>query len=147
MRTTFGFGLWVCVGETAPVLVLCVLVDSVSGVVLGVDTFTMAWVTVSVLFDLLFTFSTAFKLERDDLCSVGNLIWMSFNSSCPLVWRFLDLWNKSKHRFVMVWPINFGQISLFNPFPKDKIRTLPNWKSLQTTISNLIEMAESSPKG
>ena len=77
MRTTFGFGLCAvgaCVGETAPVLVLCVLVDSVSGVVLGVETFTIACVTVSVLFDLLFTFSIAFKLDRDDLCNVGSLI-------------------------------------------------------------------------
>ena len=32
----------------------------------------------------------------------------------------------------------------FNPFPNDKFHTLPNWKSLQTTISNLMKTAESS---
>ena len=31
----------------------------------------------------------------------------------------------------------------FNPLPDDKFWTLPNWKSLQTTISNLMKMAES----
>ena len=35
----------------------------------------------------------------------------------------------------------------FNPFPNDKLSTLPNSKSLQTAISNLMKMAESSPKG
>ena len=34
-----------------------------------------------------------------------------------------------------------------NPIPNDKFWTLPNWKSLQTTISNLMKMAESSPIG
>ena len=33
-----------------------------------------------------------------------------------------------------------------NPFPDEKFYTLPNSKSLQTTISNLMTMAESSPK-
>ena len=32
-----------------------------------------------------------------------------------------------------------------NPFPNNKFWTLPNWKSLQTTNSNLTEMAESYP--
>ena len=36
---------------------------------------------------------------------------------------------------------------LLNPFPNDKFYTFPNWKNLQTTISNLIKVAESSPKG
>ena len=34
-----------------------------------------------------------------------------------------------------------------NSFPNNKFWTLPNSKSLQTTISKLIEMAESSPDG
>ena len=34
----------------------------------------------------------------------------------------------------------------FNPFPNHKSKTLPNSKSLQRTISNLMKMAESSPK-
>ena len=36
---------------------------------------------------------------------------------------------------------------LINPLPHDKFYTLPNWKSLQTTISNLTKMAESYPNG
>ena len=35
----------------------------------------------------------------------------------------------------------------FNPFPNDKFQTLPNWKILQTAISNLMKMAERSPNG
>ena len=35
--------------------------------------------------------------------------------------------------------------SYLNPFPNNKFWTLPNSKSLQTTISNLIKMAESPP--
>ena len=34
-----------------------------------------------------------------------------------------------------------------NPFPNDKFWTLPNSKSLQMTISNLMKMAETSPNG
>ena len=37
--------------------------------------------------------------------------------------------------------------SLLNPLPDDKFKTLPNSKSLQTTISNLTKMAESYPNG
>ena len=33
----------------------------------------------------------------------------------------------------------------FNPLPDDKFQTLPNYKSLQTTISNLMKMAENYP--
>ena len=36
---------------------------------------------------------------------------------------------------------------LLNPFPNDKFLTLPNWKSLQTTILKLMKMAESPPNG
>ena len=39
------------------------------------------------------------------------------------------------------------QVTKINPLPDDKFRTLPNWKSLQTTISNLTKMAESYPNG
>ena len=35
--------------------------------------------------------------------------------------------------------------TFFNPLPDDKFYTLPNWKSLQTTISNLTKMEESYP--
>ena len=34
-----------------------------------------------------------------------------------------------------------------NSFPNNKSGTVPNWKSLQTTILNLMKMAENSPKG
>ena len=36
--------------------------------------------------------------------------------------------------------------SIFNPFPNDKFKTHPNWNTLQTTISDLMNMAESSPQ-
>jgi len=79
-------------------------VDSVSGVVLGVGALTTAWVTARVLFDLLFTLSTAFKLERDDRFSVGNRIWMSFSSSCSSL-RLLVLCNTKNHIHVcyVIW--------------------------------------------
>ena len=35
----------------------------------------------------------------------------------------------------------------FNPFPNHKFMSLPNSKSLQTTFSNLMKMAESSSNG
>ena len=35
----------------------------------------------------------------------------------------------------------------FNSFPNNKISTFPNLKTLQMRISNLTEMAESSPNG
>ena len=35
-------------------------------------------------------------------------------------------------------------IKIFNPLPNDKFQTLPNCKSLLTTISTLMKMAESS---
>ena len=34
-----------------------------------------------------------------------------------------------------------------NPFPNDEFWTPPNLKSLQTTILNLVTMADSSPEG
>ena len=43
-----------------------------------------------------------------------------------------------------VWS-NSWQAQNINPFPNDKFQTLPNSKSLQTTISNLMKMAESFP--
>ena len=45
---------------------------------------------------------------------------------------------------------NFIEVCLFctlllNPYPNEKFYTLPNWKSLQMTISNVMKIAESSP--
>lgn len=60
-------------GDIVP-LVLWVFNDSVSEVVLGVGSVTMAVVTVRVLLDLLFVHSTAFRLERDDRFIVGSRI-------------------------------------------------------------------------
>ena len=52
---------------------------------------------------------------------------------------FVSNWSLSSLRAVQVaTPGNK------NPFPNDKIYTLSNSKSLQTTISNLMKMAESS---
>ena len=45
-------------------------------------------------------------------------------------WKHLELENELFQRI--------------NPFPNDKFETLPNWKSLQTTISSLMKMAEFS---
>ena len=49
--------------------------------------------------------------------------------------------------FCPIFFILVAQNDLVNPFPNDKFYTLPNSKSLQTTISNVMAMAESSPKG
>ena len=37
--------------------------------------------------------------------------------------------------------------NILKPFPNNKFYTLPDSKSLQTTISNVMTMAESSPNG
>ena len=39
----------------------------------------------------------------------------------------------------------YPEESWFNPLPDNKFETLPNWKGLQTTISNLTKMEESYP--
>ena len=44
-------------------------------------------------------------------------------------------------------PSYFNYDCYFNPFLNDKFKTLPNRKSLQTTILNSVKMAESPPKG
>ena len=105
IRTTFVPGWWES-GETAPVLVLCVVFDeeSVSGVVLGVGTFMMACVTVSVLFDLLLTVSTALRLARDERRG-GRRICMSFSSSCSSRWRFVLFWKYTTHQQLSTWTI------------------------------------------
>ena len=69
--------------------------------------------------------------------------------SYPHVWGPLD--------FITQLPLNeidsyqpfptHQILDSFNPLPDDKFKTLPNWKSLQTTISNLMKMAESYPNG
>ena len=38
-------------------------------------------------------------------------------------------------------------VKSINRYPKNEFSALPNWKILQTTISNLMEMAESYPNG
>ena len=40
-----------------------------------------------------------------------------------------------------------SSLYFFIPFPNEKFWTLPNWRSLQTTILNLMKMAGRSPKG
>ena len=50
-------------------------------------------------------------------------------------------YSSSKRILILVYP------TVFNPFPNDKIYTLPISKSLQTTILNLIKRGERSPKG
>ena len=45
----------------------------------------------------------------------------------------------------LVTSILFFSHIVFNPLSDDKFYTLPNWNSLQMTISNLTKMAESYP--
>ena len=51
--------------------------------------------------------------------------------------------NTSKHHFLF----SLQCFLLFNPFPNNTFWTPANWESLQTTISNLMKMAESFLKG
>ena len=47
-------------------------------------------------------------------------------------------------------PARYGKLismAYINPFPINKLYTLPNCKSLQTTMLNFMKMAESSPYG
>ena len=60
--------------------------------------------------------------------------------------------NCGKQHFYL-FPIFFNPLAynfeateenIINPIPNDKLTTLPNRKSMQTTISHLMKMAESS---
>ena len=53
------------------------------------------------------------------------------------------------HLLFPFWNFNIDNLdfNMFNPLSDDKFKTLPNWKSLLTTISYLMNMAQSSPNG
>ena len=60
----------------------------------------------------------------------------------------LSQWKSMIYLYLVVKAWTLWQTNLcFNPFQIDKFQTLPNWKSLQTTILNLMKMAESSANG
>ena len=83
--------------------------------------------------------------QKVSLC--GNVF-----KSCLLLMRQNEyLWSKGLNQnFRKTWIsavaafCDIGQLKTFNPFPNDRFYTLPNWKSLQRTISYSIKMAESS---
>ena len=62
---------------------------------------------------------------------------------------------RAVNRFEIIFPFSWSLNTLSNaynlhrtnPLPNDKFYILPNWKSLQTTISILMKMAERSPDG
>ena len=56
----------------------------------------------------------------------------AFNLDCSKILLFDD-------------KLNLHHTTIFNPLPDDKFQTIPNWKSLQTTISNLTKTEESYP--
>ena len=68
-----------------------------------------------------------------------------------LILSTIDLPSANVFNIKMVSKLSFGielnQTLHLNPFPNDKFQTLPNSKSFQTTISNVMKMAESSPIG
>ena len=81
------------------------------------------------------------------------------NDTFGCVWErslLKTLWEKEKLLVqaisplpTMFSPLSTTEITIFvtfNPFPNDKFWTIPNWKSLQTIILNLMKMAESSLK-
>ena len=72
----------------------------------------------------------------------GVIVWEGINS-LPIK-KILDV---TKLKEFADDKLNFDhmKISLFNPFPNDKFQTLPNSKSLQTTILTLMKMAGRSP--
>ena len=72
--------------------------------------------------------------EYKPRCHLKSIYWNTF-------FVYLTLLNQSTERTEKTLT------SMFNPFPNDKIHTIPNSKSLQTTILSLMKMKESSPKG
>ena len=74
-------------------------------------------------------------------CGKSRKWWLtSIFSYCFLPEAIFNVLSANAFNLLDCWLI-------VNPFPNDKFYTLPNWKSLQTTISNLMKMAESSPNG
>ena len=57
----------------------------------------------------------------------------------------LSLFHIIPSLFHITSEIHLNYFRSVNPFPNNKFWTLPNGKSLQTTILNALKMAESSP--
>ena len=94
---------------------------------------------ISVIVCSLFEFGTVSKWGiRNGLKYICKMLSIR---TCPNVTCGKGLASK----LTITW--NRFSFNLFNPFPKDKFLTLPNWKSLQTTILSLMRMAESFPEG
>ena len=65
----------------------------------------------------------------------------------PVASRFVALRDRTRYRTKPSYnTVELNLCLALRPFPNDKFGTLPNWKSLQTTILNFMKMSESSLK-
>ena len=103
---------------------------------------------------------TNFNFQSHLFCPLQMLwVWTSLKfcrfvkSKVRLTWKRLNSLVFTKHQVFSLtgiscrWQVNYDSHEYIFPLPGDKFLTLPNWKSLQTTISNLTKMAESYPNG
>ena len=80
-------------------------------------------------------FSTVFSKDLDCRNDLKSMI--PAGKSCRILLVRIQL--NSAKKWINPWlhQINPTIYQEFNPLPNNKFQTLPNWKSLQTTISNL----------
>ena len=82
------------------------------------------------------------EMGLEYLCQAGYLGQAGYLCQALFLFQtnpsFICMKYKSLENSMGKWEISL------NPFPNDKFWTLPNWKSLRTTISNGMKMAESS---
>ena len=81
----------------------------------------------------------AYKIYKYSTIQSGSFDDNNVRWCIEIMWCIHHLINKTASD----WSVWLKTTSPFNPFPNDKFWTLPNWKSLQTTILSLVKMAES----
>ena len=108
------------------------------------------WYLFSILNSLSNVVCNFFNLDHSKILSSGSeLSIVQINEFCLWIGKKKKIWKKWKGclpAFALCLAM-FWKGFLINPLPGDKFKTLPNWKSLQTTISNLMKMTESYPNG
>ena len=82
------------------------------------------------------------------------ILWFLICDRSRLFWNILDFFQARKSQIGSPGRTSFPTLSPetlvshergIKPIPNNKFETLPDWKSLQTTISKLMKIAESSP--
>ena len=92
------------------------------------------------LVTFIFSSANASNWDRSELMSFGKELNQAISEFLLVLLPFCTS-PTVRQRGIFYLPCLY-----FNPFPNDKFWTLPIRKGLQTTILNLVEIAESSPK-